>query len=70
MLFIIANIVNLLLDFVFIKGLRMGMAGSALSTVVGYLTGMVTVVFYFRSKNRMLHLQKPGKNPGDGYLHS
>ncbi len=62
MLFIIANIVNLLLDFVFIKGLRMGMAGSALSTVVGYLAGMVTVVFYFRSKNRMLHLQKPGKN--------
>ena len=60
-LFIIANVVNLVLDFVFIKGLYMGMAGSALSTVIGYLAGMVTVIFYFRSRHRMLHLQKFNK---------
>lgn len=61
-LFIIANIVNLVLDFVFIKGLGIGMAGSALSTVIGYLVGMVTVLLYFRSKHRMLKLLKPDKN--------
>ena len=33
-LFIIANAVNLMLDIVFIKVFRMGMAGSALSTVI------------------------------------
>lgn len=61
-LFIIANVVNLVLDFVFIKALHMGMAGSALSTVIGYLTGMVTVVIYFRSRQRMLRLRKLDKN--------
>lgn len=60
-LFIIANIVNLVLDFVFIQSFHMGMAGSALSTIIGYLTGMVTVVIYFRSKHRMLHLRKLDK---------
>ena len=60
-LFIIANVVNLVLDFVFIQSFHMGMAGSALSTVIGYLTGMVTVVIYFQSKQRMLRLQKLDK---------
>ena len=60
-LFIIANVVNLVLDFVFIQSFHMGMAGSALSTVIGYLTGMVTVAIYFRSKQRMLRLQKLDK---------
>ena len=59
MLFIIANVVNLALDLVFLKGVKIGMAGSALATVIGYFAGMVTVVFYFRSKHRMLHLRKP-----------
>lgn len=60
-LFIIANVVNLALDFLFIQSFHMGMAGSALSTVIGYLTGMVTVVVYFRSKQRMLRLRKLDK---------
>lgn len=55
-LFIIANGVNLVLDIVFLKVFHMGMAGSALSTVIGYLAGMVTVLFYFRSKHRMLRV--------------
>ena len=62
-LFLIANGVNLALDILFIKGFHMGMAGSALSTVIGYLTGMVTVVFYFRSKHRMLKFSGHGKVP-------
>lgn len=60
-LFIIANVVNLALDFLFIQSFHMGMAGSALSTVIGYLTGMVTVIVYFRSKQRMLRLRKLDK---------
>ena len=58
-LFIIANVVNLVLDFLFLKGFHMGMAGSALSTVIGYLVGMVTVLVYFRSRHRMLRLRRP-----------
>ena len=57
-LFIIANVVNLGLDILLLKVFHMGMAGSALSTVIGYLTGMVTVIFYLRSPHRMLKLQK------------
>ena len=62
MLFIIANVVNLALDLVFLKGLKIGMAGSALATVIGYFAGMVTVVFYFRSKHRMLRLMSALKS--------
>lgn len=57
-LFIIANAVNLVLDVLFIQEFHMGMAGSALSTVAGYLAGMATVIMYFRSRQRMLHLRK------------
>ena len=63
-LFIIANAVNLMLDIVFIKVFRMGMAGSALSTVIGYLVGMVTVIPYFRSDHRMLKLSHHTGTPG------
>ncbi len=65
-LFMIANGVNLVLDLLFIKVFHMGMAGSALSTVIGYLAGMVTVVFYFRSKNRMLKLSGCAERTEDG----
>lgn len=58
-LLIIANSVSLVLDVLFLKVFGLGMAGSALSTVTGYLAGMVTVIFYFFSKQRMLSLQKP-----------
>ena len=61
-LFIIANVVNLVLDFVFLKMFGLGMAGSALSTVIGYLTGMVTVLFYAHSGHRMLRLTKLDEN--------
>lgn len=63
-LFLIANGVNLALDILFLKVFKMGMAGSALSTVIGYFTGMVTVLFYFRSKHRMLRFSGHGKVPG------
>lgn len=63
-LFIIANAINLVLDVLFIRVFHMGMAGSALSTVTGYLAGMVTVLFYFQSKQRMLHLRKPDAGMG------
>lgn len=61
-LVIVANVVNLALDVLFLKGFQMGMAGSALSTVIGYLTGMVTVLFYLRSRYRMLHIGRYSGN--------
>lgn len=65
-LFVIANGVNLALDILFLKVFHMGMAGSALATVIGYLAGMVTVLFYLRSRNRMLKLSSgtAGKRAG------
>lgn len=65
-LFLIANGVNLALDILFLKVFRMGMAGSSLATVIGYLAGMVTVFFYFRSKNRMLKLSRCAKSKASG----
>jgi Na+-driven multidrug efflux pump/anti-sigma regulatory factor (Ser/Thr protein kinase) len=58
-LFIIANVINLALDYLFLHVFQLGMAGSALATVIGYLAGMVTIVYYFNSKHRMLHFRRP-----------
>ena len=49
---IIANVVNLVLDYVFIKYLGMGIAGAGLSTVLGYVTGIFVLLPWFFSKNR------------------
>lgn len=49
---LIANVVNILFDVVFLKGFGMGIEGAALSTVVGYLAGVVYISKYFFSKKR------------------
>ena len=51
--FIIANAVNLILDYVFLKA-GMGMQGSALSTVIGYTVGLLVIILYIRSPGRLL----------------
>ena len=51
--FIIANVVNLTLDYLFLKN-GMGMRGTALSTVIGYFVGLLAVIPYLRNPNRML----------------
>lgn len=54
MMFIIANIVNLTLDFLFLKLTPLGMYGTALSTIIGYTCGLVLLIPYALSKRRML----------------
>jgi len=51
---IIANIINLLLDLVFIKGLGLGLMGSSLATSIGYFVGIMVVLTHFRKGKGML----------------
>ncbi|MBP3728731.1 MAG: ATP-binding protein [Lachnospiraceae bacterium] len=64
-LFIIANVAKVALEVLFLGPLQMGMAGAALSTGMGYLVGLVTVLFYLRSDKRMLRFNRP--RAGSGY---
>lgn len=54
-LLIIANVVNLILDLVYILGFKMGIEGAALATVSGYFVGFCVLLAYFVSKKRTLH---------------
>lgn len=51
---IIANALNLCLDMVFMKYMKMGLAGGALATIMGYVIGTVLYVSYIKSKGRTL----------------
>ena len=52
--FIVANAVNLTLDYIFLKYTDMGMTGAALSSVIGFASGILLVIPYTFSKKRML----------------
>lgn len=65
---IVANIINLILDFFLLKYTSLGTAGAALSTVLGYGLAMVLLIFYVRSSKRMLHLINPFKNTKEAFL--
>lgn len=49
---ILANVINLVLDYVFLRFTPLGIAGASLSTVLGFLFAMVVFVFYIRSDKR------------------
>ncbi|MBM9518891.1 hypothetical protein JWG39_03560 [Desulforhopalus vacuolatus] len=53
---IISNLVNLALDLVFMGPLHLGIAGSSLATVSGYLIGALCLLPYVFSKTRTLRL--------------
>ena len=55
--FIIANVVNLILDYVFLRFTDMGMSGAALSTMIGYACGNLVLIPYLLSKKRMLRFR-------------
>lgn len=57
---IIDNIVNLVLDVVFIKYFDMGVAGSSLATVVGHVVGIAIMLLHFRGSGRVLSLSFKG----------
>ena len=52
---IVANVVNLALDYLLVRYTPLGMKGAALSTVLGYLiSGSILIPRYVKSKNRMV----------------
>ena len=59
--FVVSNVINLILDFIFLKFTPMGVRGAALSTMLGFFAGLVVLIPYFRSKKRMLGFILPGR---------
>ena len=53
-MYIVANATKVLAEFIFIKYTPLGMYGAALSTAVGYTLGSLLIVFYIKSKRRLL----------------
>jgi putative MATE family efflux protein len=53
---LVANVVNLIMDLVYIKVFGMGIDGAALATVTGYVVGFFLVVRYWRAGDRTLRL--------------
>lgn len=56
--FLIANILNVIFDIVFIEYFNMGIAGAALAMAFGYLIASVYISTYFFSSRRTLKLIK------------
>ncbi|MDZ4172787.1 MAG: MATE family efflux transporter [Methanobacteriaceae archaeon] len=52
---LIANIVNLVMDLVYIFGLGMDIGGAALATITGYTVGTIFIMQYFFAKDRTMH---------------
>lgn len=55
---ILSNVINLVLDFVFLKYTSLGTKGAALSTILGFALGMVVFVRYIYSPKRMIGFVK------------
>lgn len=58
---LIANVTNIILDFIFLEGFHMGMEGAALSTVAGYAVGVAYISRYLFSKRRSFKFVSPAK---------
>lgn len=55
---LIANVVNLFLDIVYIQVFKLGITGASLATVTGYIVGFFIVLIYIFSKKRTLSFTK------------
>ena len=55
---LIANIVNICFDIIYIKFFGMGLSGAALATSTGYFVGSVLISYYFFKKERTLEFIK------------
>lgn len=58
---IVVNVVNIVMDLVFIVVFGMGIAGAALGFVVGTLVGLIFVLKYLISQDRTMHFLSPTK---------
>lgn len=59
-MFSIAEAVNIVFDIVLVKFAGMGMEGAAAATIIGYACGLLTLIPYARSKERMLKFRLIG----------
>ncbi len=57
---IIANVVKLALEYVFIQWMHMGINGASLSTLIGFLCGILVLIPYLRSEARTFRFVRPG----------
>ena len=55
---LIANIVNICCDIIYIKYVGMGLAGAALATSTGYIVGSLIISYYFFKPQRTLKFLK------------
>ena len=53
---ILANVINLILDYIFLRFTPLGITGASLSTVLGFLLAMFVFIFYIRSDKRNIQL--------------
>lgn len=57
---ITANLVNIVLDYVYIEWFDLGIAGAAWASFSGYIVGYVALFVYLKSKQRTLFFTKTG----------
>jgi hypothetical protein len=57
---IVANVVNLVFDYIFMAVFDFGIAGAGWATNVGYLVGMLFLIPYFRSEKRSFFFDLAG----------
>lgn len=62
---ILANVINLVLDYIFLRFTPLGVTGASLSTVLGFLFAMSVFVLYIRSDKRNIQFVRlKGKDFG------
>ena len=49
---IVANVINIILDYVFLEHLHMGIQGASLATLIGYTIGLIIIFKYFFDSKR------------------
>ena len=65
---LLANIINICFDFVYIKFFSMGVGGAALATTTGYLMGSIFISYYFFKSERTLKFIRLKVNSLVSYL--
>jgi len=55
---LLANIINICFDFIYIQFFNLGIGGAALATSTGYLTGSIFISYYFFKSERTLQFIK------------
>ena len=65
---LLANIINICFDFIYIQFFGFGIGGAALATTTGYLAGSIFISYYFFKSERTLKFIKLKLNSFFGYL--